>query len=146
MSVNLIKLCVGIESVEDLARVQKQRLAAQKQAGQKTGLFHATRMEPRRREELLDGGSLYWVIKGVIQVRQRIIGLEQGQRADSSPCCLIMLDSRHYLVQPTPRRPFQGWRYLEADDAPHDLSAANAGKVARLPAAMRRELAELGLL
>ena len=142
----MIKLCVGVETVEDLARWQKKRLTQQRAAGETPQLFHGTRMVPKRKAELLDGGSLYWVIKGVIQLRQRIVGFDDGTKADGTPCCLILLDRRHHLVRPTPRRPFQGWRYLEDDDAPADLSSANADSVSRLPAKMRRELAELGLL
>ena len=146
MSVNLVKLCVGIETVEDLVRAQRRRVEKHARAGKAASLFHATRMTPRRREELLDGGSLYWVIKGVIQVRQRIIGLAQAKRTDGTPCCQIMLDKSLHLVRPTRRRPFQGWRYLEADDTPPDLTPGAAGKKAHFPPAMRRELAELGLI
>ena len=146
MSVNLVKLCVGIESPAHLARVHKERLAGQKAAGQSPQLFHTTRMMPKRHQELIDGGSLYWVIKGVIQLRQRITGFEEGLKSDGTPCWKIMLGRKHHLVRPTPRRPFQGWRYLEANEAPADLSGARADAISQLPAKMRRDLAELGLL
>ena len=146
MAVNLIKLCVGVESIEALAQAHRQRLAAQRAAGESPRLFHTTRMVPKRKAELLDGGSLYWVIKGVIQLRQRITGFEDTVRADGKPCVKILLGSRHYLVRPTPRRPFQGWRYLDAADAPGDLSSAERNTVAQLSPKMRRDLAELGLL
>jgi hypothetical protein len=102
-------------------------------------------MVPRRAAELLDGGSLYWVIKGTIQARQRLIGFEEGTKPDGSRCCLIRLDPAVVPVRPVPRRAFQGWRYLDADDAPPDLGPAGKG-VAALPPKMRRDLAELGLL
>ena len=146
MSVNLIKLCVGVDSAEHLAKLQRERRAAQKKAGGVPQSFHRTTMMPKRRDEILDGGSIYWVIKGVIQVRQRIIGLEPGHWDDGRKCCMIMLQARHHLVRPTPRRAFQGWRYLEKGDAPPDLDAATSGEFAQLPAKMRKELAELGLL
>lgn len=145
MALHIVKLCVGCDSIEDLAQWQAERLAQMKKAGQKPALFHRTFQTPKRRDELLDGGSLYWVIKGVIQVRQRIVGLGEGKKDDGSPCCLIMLDKVLVPVRPVPRRPFQGWRYLDAADAPADLTGADAG-IADLPPAMRRELAELGLL
>jgi hypothetical protein len=145
MTLHLVKLCVGAASIEDLAAWQSGRLAAQHKAGERPRLFHATFQTPKREAELLDGGSLFWVIKGVIQVRQPLVGFEEGTKADGSRCCHILLDPALVPVRPVPRRPFQGWRYLNAADAPADLG--NGGKeIASLPPKMRRELAELGLL
>ena len=145
MTLHLVKLCVGAASIEDLAAWQSGRLAAQRKAGERPRLFHATFQMPKREADLLDGGSLYWVIKGVIQVRQRLLGFEEGTKADGSRCCLILLDPTLVPVRPVPRRAFQGWRYLDAADAPPDLG--KGGKdVASLPPKMRRDLAELGLL
>jgi hypothetical protein len=146
MTLHLIKLCVGVASIEDLAAWQKGRLAEQRKAGEKPRLFHTTFQTPKRQAELLDGGSLYWVIKGVIQVRQRLLGFEDGHKQDGSPCCLLLYDRELVPVRPVPRRAFQGWRYLPADDAPPDLAAGSGGGLAVLPAKMRRELAELGLI
>ena len=146
MTVHVIKLCVGVATVEELALWQKQRLKDLRAAGEKPQLFHVTRMTPKRKSDILDGGSLYWVIKGVIQLRQRITGFAEAQKDDGTPCCKILLERRQHLVRPTPRRPFQGWRYLAAEDAPLDLADAGADGVTQLPAKMRRELAELGLL
>ena len=89
MSLNLVKLCVGAASVEDLGSWQMGRLAEQKARGETARIFHATFQTPKRQAELLDGGSLFWVIKGVIQVRQRLVGFEDGTREDGSSCCLI---------------------------------------------------------
>jgi len=145
MTIHLVKLCVGAASIEDLAVWQSGRLAAQRKAGERPRLFHATFQMPKREADLLDGGSLYWVIKGVIQVRQRLLGFEEGTKADGSRCCLILLDPALVPVRTVPRRAFQGWRYLDAADAPPDLG--KGGKdVASLPPKMRRDLAELGLL
>lgn len=147
MPLHIVKLCVGADSIEDLAAWQKSRLAAQKRAGATPRLFHTTFQTPKRQAEVLDGGSLYWVIKGVIQVRQRIVGFDQGQKENGPPCCLLLLDPALIATRPVPRRAFQGWRYLTADDAPADLTGKAArDDLAAMPPAMRKELASLGLL
>lgn len=145
MTVHMLKLCVGAVSIDDLAQWQTARLAANRKASGKAEIWHTTRMEPKRRDEMI-GGSLYWVIKGVIQVRQRITGFRSGAKEDGTPCILVLLDPELVAVRPTPRRPFQGWRYLEPDDAPPDISAGHAGDLAQMPPQMRRALAELGLI
>ncbi len=145
MTVHLVKLCVGAASIEDLAAWQSKRLAEQRRAGERPRLFHATFQTPKREAELLDGGSLYWVIKGVIQVRQRLVGFEEGTRDNGAHCCLIILDKQLVAVRPVPRRAFQGWRYLDASDAPADLGSGSKD-FASLPPKLRRDLAELGLL
>ena len=146
MTVHLVKLCVGAETVEDLARWQDGRIAARKSAGLTPHLVHQTYQMPKRRDDLLDGGSLYWVIKGVILVRQRIVDLAEGTKDDGSACCLIGLDRALVPVRPTPRRPFQGWRYLDPADVPPDATGTGGSDIADMPAKMRRELAQLGLL
>lgn len=146
MTVHLIKLCVGAESIEDLGVWQTQRLQAMQAAGDKRPqLTHRTFQTPKRRDDLLDGGSLFWVIKGLVQARQRLVDLGAGIKDDGSPCCLLVLDDRLVPVRPVPRRPFQGWRYLDAADAPADLKAGEQG-LTELPSKMRKELAELGLI
>jgi hypothetical protein len=145
MTVHLVKLCVGAASIEDLAVWQSKRLAEQRRAGERPRLFHATFQTPKREAELLDGGSLYWVIKGVIQVRQQLVALEEGTRENGAHCCLIILDKKLVPVRPVPRRAFQGWRYLDASDAPPDLGSGSKD-FASLPPKLRRDLAELGLL
>jgi hypothetical protein len=145
MTLHLIKLCVGAASIEDLAQWQRERLAEQKKAGKKPRLFHSTFQTPKRQAEVLDGGSLYWVIKGVIQVRQRIVGFDEGHKQDGSRCCLIVLDPALVPVRPLSRRAFQGWRYFDPADAPPDLKRGNKA-LAELPPKMRRDLADLGLL
>lgn len=146
MPIHLVKLCVGAETVEDLAAWQKTRLAERARKGHKAQITHSTHQSPKRDTELLDGGSLYWVIKGIITVRQRLIGLEQGQKDNGAKCCLLVLDPELVLVRPVPRRAFQGWRYFTDDDAPEDISGARAKTTKDMPIKMRRELAELGLL
>jgi len=146
MTLHLVKLCVGCDSIEDLAAWQRRRLKDMGRKGGRARLFHRTYQTPKRTEELLDGGSLYWVIKGFIQARQAIIGFDEGTKDDGRPCCLILLSAKLVPVRPTPRRAFQGWRYLEPADAPPDLTGRAAAAFADLTPKMRRELIELGLL
>ncbi len=115
-SLHLLKLCVGIERPEDLQSWQSHRAL-----GGRTKFYHTTRMWPRREAELLSGGSLYWVMKGAIACRQPIASLEEEIGADGIRRCRIMLDQTIILTARAPRRAFQGWRYLENDDAPRDI-------------------------
>jgi len=137
---HLLKLCVGAARVEDLLDWQQGRAWAE------TGGLpvHVTRMWPKREAELLDGGSLYWVFKGVILARQRVLGLEERQGDDGVTRCAIVLDRDVVRTEAAPRRPFQGWRYLSAEDAPRDLPAARKGDDA-LPPGLAEALAEFGL-
>lgn len=146
MPLNIVKLCVGATSIEDLAQWQTGRVAAMKARRETPRVFHTTFQTPKRQAEILDGGSLYWVIKGLIQVRQRIVGFDEGAKEDGSACCLLVLDPELVPVRPTPRRPFQGWRYLTSDDAPADLAGGAADGVTAMPAKMRKDLADLGLI
>ncbi len=145
MTVNLIKLCVGIDDVAHLARVQAQRLERQKSAGITQELVHVTRSFPKRREEVLDGGSLYWVIKGVIRVRQSVLELRETVNQHGKPACGIVLDPTHVETQRRTFRAFQGWRYLDPNDAPPDIKDGPRG-ADTLPEDMATELQELGLL
>jgi hypothetical protein len=140
---HLIKLCVGCDSLQDLAGWQKQRLKEKKAKGQKPELVHLTRQTPKRADELLAGGSLYWVIKGQIAVRQRLLELRQVKK-DGIPHCGLVYHKELVPVRPRPRSAFQGWRYLDPADAPPDLAVAKGD--AKLPEALRRELVALGLL
>ncbi|MBX6329513.1 MAG: DUF1489 domain-containing protein [Pseudolabrys sp.] len=145
MPLHLVKLCVGCDSVADLEDWIRRKLKETSGRGGKARHVHTTRMFPRRAAEILDGGSLYWVIRGVIACRERILDLRQVTGRDGVKRCQVVLDGRLVLVEPRPRAAFQGWRYLEAEDAPRDLSRVAPG-AARMPEAMRRELRELGLL
>lgn len=146
MTVHLIKLCVGCDSPEDLREWQEGRLAERRKRGEALVLQHVTRSMPRRRDEVLDGGSLYWVIKGLVRVRQRIVGLEPTVGKDGEPRCAIVYDPELVAVAPRPHRPFQGWRYLEPERAPADLRNSEWSSAGEPPAGMLAELRELGLL
>lgn len=139
--VHLVKLCVGAEKVEDLIDWQAGRLAANPDAP----LRHITRMWPRRESELLDGGSLYWVFKGLILARQTILGLDEIIGDDGIRRCGIVLHPTVTRTEARPRRPFQGWRYFSADDAPPDLPENGAAEPA-LPASLALALSEIGVL
>jgi hypothetical protein len=145
MPLHLIKLCVGCESIADLNDWIKQKLREKKRRGQKVERIHTTRMVPKRADELVNGGSLYWVIKGQISCRERILDIRPFTDKDGIGRCRVALDGKPVLVEPRPRAAFQGWRYLEAEDAPRDLAHAAPG-AANMPEKMRRELQELGLL
>jgi hypothetical protein len=148
MALHLLKLAVGIESVAHLARVQKARRAERRAAGERAITWHFTRNFPRRAKEVLDGGSMYWVIRGEIVARQRIVALEERRRTDGRKRCAIGLEARIVRTEPVAHRAIQGWRYLGPGDAPPDLGAAptRAKGAERLPDGMARELRELGLL
>jgi len=142
MTMHLLKLCVGAESLEDQHNWAQQRLLDMRKSGTKPQLFHTTRMVPKARHDLLDGGSLYWVIKGQIQARQALLDIEPFVDTDGIRRCHLILGNEIVPTQWQPRRAFQGWRYLTPEDAPEDLGAAQTA----VPAHLRAELAELGLL
>jgi hypothetical protein len=138
---HLIKLSVGSETIEDLAGWQALVTERRAAHGQPRTPVHVTRMFPKERAALLNGGSLYWVIKGQIMCRNRILDLTEEVGEDGVMRCAIRLDADLVAVNPVPRKPFQGWRYLKPDDAPADLREAGAEGI---PEGLRRELRELG--
>lgn len=138
--VNLLKLCVGAEKVEDLLDWQ-----ASPRAKGPDGLpRHVTRMWPKRDSEVLSGGSIYWVFKGIVLARQRILRFDEVRGADGILRCGLVLEPRVHRTEPQPRRAFQGWRYLAPADAPRDLPAARA-KEPDLPPKLQAALAEIGV-
>ena len=145
MSLHLLKLCVGADSIEDLREWVAERSLTAIAAGLDPHSIHTTRMIPKRRDELLQGGSLYWVIKGQVQARQELLDLRTATGADGIERCQLVLGPEVVETQLQPRRPFQGWRYLKPEEAPADLSALGSG-LEHMPDDLKRELAELGLL
>ncbi len=138
MTLHLVKLCVGVSEIAELEAWVGEA------ARGRDSLDHVTRMFPKRRDEILDGGSLFWVIRGMILCRQPIVDLEKVTGQDGIDRCRIVFKPQIIPVRPVPRRAFQGWRYFETADVPPDLkkSAGTSG----LSEKMRRELAALGLL
>ena len=144
-TLHLVKLCVGTDTVDDLAHWQSGRSAERLAAGLDPRPRHVTRMWPRQADELLRGGSLYWVIHGVIRVRQRIAALEEVTGEDGIRRCAIVFEPALIPTAPRPRRAFQGWRYLPAADAPSDIGAA-PGDDPDLPPGLREALSHFGVL
>ena len=147
MSLHLIKLCVGCDSVRDLEGWIKQKLKDKRKRGEKPEHIHRTRMVPKRADELTDGGSLFWVIRGEIMCRQRIRAVRPFRDKDGVGRCGLVLDPKLVLVAPRPYRAFQGWRYLQPADAPRDLDkrgarrGLDAGEAAARAARTRADVA-----
>jgi hypothetical protein len=145
MPLHLIKLCVGADSIEDLEEWIEFRLRERRLAGEPVEHFHTTRMVPKRADELAGGGSLYWVIKGKVQCRQRLLEIRPFTDGEGISRCHLVLEPKVIATDWQPRRAFQGWRYLKPEEAPMDLSSRPDGWQA-LPPELRGELADLGLL
>jgi hypothetical protein len=143
MPLHLLKLAVGVESFSDLSAKQQARLKEKAKSKQPPELIHITRHMPKRADELLDGGSIYWVVKGFIMARQTLVAFRPLTH-EGVPHCGIIFDPELVPVGLRPHRAFQGWRYFDAKDAPPDQS--RRGSEAKLPEALKRELAALGLL
>ena len=139
--VNLVKLSVGSQTVSDLVAWQNNPRAQ----GADGCPRHVTRMWPKREKEIVNGGSIYWVIKGQIQCRQKIIRLDEIIGNDGIRRCAIVLDKNLILTTIANRRAFQGWRYLAPEDAPIDMPT-NIEIDEDMPEEMRHELSEMGLL
>jgi hypothetical protein len=145
MSLHLIKLCVGCDSIGDLEEWIEENRSHYRRLGRDFEQTHTTRMMPKRVDELLGGGSLFWVIRGQVACRQTLLDVRPFTDSDGIGRCRLVLDPAVVPVEPRPYRPFQGWRYLAVKDAPRDIDL-KAGDIAKMPEDMRRELAELGLL
>jgi hypothetical protein len=138
---HLTKLAVGVRDTDHLRELQAERMRDH------PPLRHRTRNFPRRHTEVVDGGSMYWVIAGTMMARQRIVDIIEDQRDDLTPCTSLILDPEIVPLAGRPTRPFQGWRYLEPDDAPPDLRALGAILgLDTLPALLQQELRALCLL
>ncbi len=133
----ILKLCVGAESIDDLDTWQAAHFVGRSPE-------HVTRMWPKRQAEVTDGGSLYWVIKGLVLCRQRIVAMEERRWSDGIPRCALILDAEIVRTEAQPRRAFQGWRYLTLADAPRDLRKGRAAEAA-LPQVLVTAFAEIGL-
>ncbi|WJH40000.1 DUF1489 family protein [Aliirhizobium terrae] len=145
MALHLIKLCVGADSIQDLRDWVAERSLTAMAAGLEPHSIHTTRMVPKRVDELLDNGSLYWVIKGQVAARQKLLDIRTFTGGDGIQRCELVLGPEVIETASQPKRPFQGWRYLKDEEVPRDLGALGED-VAALPEDLRRELADLGLL
>ncbi len=142
MTLNLIKLAVGASSMEEIAKFQEKR---RKERRQKPGSPHRvfTRSTPKRQAELLEGGSLYWVIKGYIRARQKLVGFDEASDDQGRKYCVFLVERELVPTAMRAMQPFQGWRYLEPARAPAD---ARPGDSADAPPEMAAELRRLGLI
>ena len=144
MVVNLIKLCVGISSIEELERLQQNRRRQRRAQDAEALNIHVTRNTPKRAREIIGKGSLYWVIKRRVVARQSIVDI-RSTNIEGKKHCGIILHSEIIRTNPKPCRPFQGWRYLELADAPADLSSVG-DRPDDMPYRLQDELRSLGLL
>ncbi|MCU0832074.1 MAG: DUF1489 family protein [Rhizobiaceae bacterium] len=144
MVLNILKLCVGADSVEDLEDYIAMRYRRGGDYLIDGKPYHTTRMVPKRLDEIIPGGSLYWVIKGNVQARQRIASIVPFTGPDGIGRCNLVLERDVIRTQWQPRRAFQGWRYLTEADTPADMGAGEGA--AALPPDLRNTLAGLGLL
>jgi len=139
----MIKLAVGVEDFEHLAQLQQGRIAQAQAHGLSPNPRHYTRMTPRRQKELLDGGSIYWVIRGMIRARQELVAFENYTDEEGVRRCAIVLDPDLKPTRLKPHRAFQGWRYLDPAKAPEDSQGSGDND---LPAELAADLEDLGLL
>lgn len=147
MTVHLVKMAVGIDDLDHLRAVQTRRIAEARRNGGKGRLRHLTRNAPRRDKEVLDGGSIYWIIKGYIRARQRIIGVEEATGRSGRKRCALILETELVRTVLTPHKPIQGWRYMEDAAAPDELDDGELDpRDASLPPQLAAELRALGLL
>ncbi len=145
MPLHILKLAVGCDSIRDLEDWIEDSVAMMRRLGRPHEQMHTTRMVPRRMDEIIGVGSLYWVIKGQIACRELITDIRPFTDSDGIGRCHIVLEPKVTPVEPRPCRPFQGWRYLKDAEKPRDFGPGMA-QVADMPEDMRRHLAELGLL
>lgn len=143
MAVHLLKTAVGIPDIESLRARQAARITSRD--GQEV-VFGYTRRRPTRAGDVLDGGSIFWIIKGVICVRQRVLGLDESRDGEGKSFCLMVFDPQLVETSSQPKRPIQGWRYLKPDDAPADLTGGESADSDVLPPDLARELREMGVV
>ena len=145
-SVNIVKLAVGVKSVEELALIQRQFLS---QGGihASDGFYHSTKLMPKKHEAIVKSGSLYWVIKGVICARQKIVAITKDEDLDGIKRCKIFLDDTIIKTTPMRKKPFQGWRYLKKNRTPADIADPVTGTFEDdIPLEVQQQLLEVGLL
>lgn len=142
---HIVKLCVGVASVEELESYREERAHWWGADYGEDVHVHRTRTMPKQAAEIEGQGSVYWVISGSVQCRQKILRLASARNKDGVPCCDIIMHPEIVRTLPRPKRPFQGWRYLKPADAPPDLPKSAQG-LGELPQEMIKELSDLGLI
>ncbi|MFP6735501.1 MAG: DUF1489 domain-containing protein [Rhodospirillales bacterium] len=145
MTVHLLRMAVRVESVGHLRTIQAERMKENAKGRKKKRLFTHTRNVPKRGAELLDGGSIYWVVKRYIRVRQNILGIESATNAKGRRYCAIELGPELILIEPRRHKAFRGWRYFRTEDVPIDLEKSLA-ETEDLPPELADELRDLGLI
>ena len=120
MTIHIVKLCVGADTIDDLVNWQNRLMRSSNVP------YHHTRMMPKRAEEVLQGGSMFWVIKRAIRVRQLITDVKEVHDEEGRKMCELVFDPKLHRTYAQPKRPFQGWRYLKPEAAPRDLAAGEA--------------------
>ena len=146
MTVHILRRAFRVDSFDELKRSQKESMDAERAAGRKRRLYRRMRTTPTRTEEILDGGSIYWVIKGYIRARQRILGIETRVDDEGRKRCFLHLDPKLVPTVLQPCKPRRGWRYFAPGDAPEDRAETETQGGDALPSEMEAELRELGLL
>ena len=143
--VNIVKLAVGVQSVEELALIQRRFLNQAETAT--NGFYHSTKLMPKKHEAIVKSGSLYWVIKGVICARQKIVAITKQEDSDGIKRCKIFLNDTIIKTTPIRKRPFQGWRYLKRNKTPADIVDPVTGTFDDdIPLEVQQKLLEVGLL
>ena len=144
--VNIVKLAVGVQSVEELVLIQK-RFLNQPGAQTSKGFYHSTKLMPKKHEAIVKSGSLYWVIKGVICARQKILSITKQEDPDGIKRCKIFLDNSIIKTAPVRKKPFQGWRYLKKNRTPADITDPLTTTFDDdIPLKVQQQLLEVGLL
>ena len=145
-SINIVKLAVGVKSVEELALIQR-RFLSHGGAHANNGFYHSTKLMPKKHEAIVESGSLYWVIKGVICARQKIVAITKDEDSDGIKRCKIFLDDTIIKTTPMRKKPFQGWRYLKKNRTPADIIDPVTGTFEDdIPLDVQQQLLEVGLL
>ena len=144
MTVHLLRMAVQVESIAHLKQIQADRLHKQLAQGE-AGLYTYSRNIPKRADDLIDGGSIFWVIKRYIRVRQRILGIERHTNEEGRPYCAFQIEAEPIKVVPRRQKAFQGWRYLKPEDVPSDIGVSRS-QATDMPTEMANELRELGLI
>ena len=145
-TINIVKLAVGVQSVEELALIQR-RFLNQPSAQTSKGFYHSTKLMPKKHEAIVESGSLYWVIKGVICARQKIVEIIKQEEPDGIKRCRIYLEDSIIKTTPIRKRPFQGWRYLKKNKTPADIIDPITGTFDDdIPLDVQQQLLEVGLL